>query len=144
MTPEELMRTVTKGIAANDLRTLMAAVDDNTVWKSAAGTISPFRFGGEYRSRAGIADVTSNIFATYTFLRYDAREIVSAGEIVWGLFDVESLYHPNRDRRDSGKPVRYECALRWRVHNGMILEWQAFFDTLSLLHQQGEYEPKTP
>lgn len=142
MTPEELMRTVARGIATNDVRPLMAAVDDNTVWKSAAVAGGPFRFGGEYRARAGVADVTSNIFTTYTFLRYDAREIVCVGEIVWGLIDVECVYHANKDRRDAGKPVRYECALRWRVRNGMILEWQTFFDTQSLLHQQGEYDPK--
>jgi ketosteroid isomerase-like protein len=141
MTPDELMRTVTKGIASNDIRPLLAAIDDNTVWKSAAGAASPFRFHGEYRSRAGVTDVTSNIFTTYTFLKFDAREIISAGEVAWGLFDVEGLYHPAKDRGVAGKPIRYECALRLHVRNGKILEWQAFFDTLSLLHQQGEFNP---
>ncbi|HEY1708942.1 MAG TPA: nuclear transport factor 2 family protein [Rhizomicrobium sp.] len=139
MTPADLMRTVVKGLAANDMRPLMAVVDDNTVWKSAAGVGNPFRFGGEYRTRAGIADVTSNIFAAYTFLRFDAQEIVSEGEVVWGLFDVECVYHTPKDRGGADKPVRYECALRWQVRNGMLVEWQAFFDTLSVLRQQGEF-----
>jgi ketosteroid isomerase-like protein len=138
MTPEAVMRKVTSGFAANDLRPLMDVVDDNTVWRSAARSLGPFKFGGEYRSRAGVAEVTSNIFSSYTFHRFMPKEIVTSREIVWGIFDVECSYHPDKDKSKPAKPVRYECALRWRVSNGMLVEYQAFFDTASLLYQQGE------
>jgi hypothetical protein len=141
MTPDELMRAVTKGIATNDMRPLMAAIDDNTVWKTAASAGSPFRFGGEYRTRAGVADVTSNIFSAYTFLIFDDREIISSGEVAWGLFDVTCLYHPAKKRGLEDKLVRYEFALRLHVRDDKIREWHGFFDTLSLLYQQGEYRP---
>lgn len=138
LSPEALMRRVTTAFAANDTRPLMEAVGDNIVWKSAAALGSPFQFGGAYRSRAGIAEVTSRIFSSYTFHRFEAKEIVANGEIAWGLFDVEGSYHPKKDRNRAAVPIRYECALRWRVRDGKLIEYQSFFDTASLLHQQGE------
>jgi len=141
LTPEGLMRRVTKAFAANDTRPLLEAIDDNTVWKTAAASGSPFQFGGSYRSRAGIAEVTSRIFSSYTFHRFDAKEIIESGEIAWGLFDVEGSYHPKKDRSRRAIPIGYECALRWRVRNGKLIEYQSFFDTASLLDQQGELRP---
>ena len=141
LTPEALMRRVTKAFAANDTRPLMDVIDDHTVWKSAAAPGSPFQFGGTYRSRAGIAEVTSSIFSAYTFYRFEAKEIVESGEIAWGLFEVEGSYHPKKDRNRPAIPIRYECAMRWRVRNGKLIEYQSFFDTASLLHQQGELNP---
>jgi ketosteroid isomerase-like protein len=140
-TPEALMRRVTKGFAANDTRPLMEVIDDKTVWKSASAPSGPFQFGGAYRGRAGIAQVTSSIFSSYTFHRFEAKEIVERGEIAWGLFEVEGSYHPQKDRNRPAFPFRYECALRWRVRNGKLIEYQSFFDTASLLHQQGELNP---
>ncbi len=136
MTPEELMRAVTRGIANNDLRPLMDAVDDKTVWKSAAAE-GPFRFAGIYRARTGVAEVTSNIFAEYTFERFEPKEIVSSGEIVWGLFDAACRYRPARNPDAAPKAVRFEVAMRLRVKVDKIVEYQTFFDTASLLRQQG-------
>ena len=138
MTPEDMMKTVTKGFAGNDLRPLMDVVDDDTIWKSAAASGSPFRFGGAYRGRAGIAEVTSNIFRAYTFEKFEPRDIISNGEVVWGLFDVECHYHVPQVPNQPPKPVKYECVLRWRVRGDKLVEHQAFFDTASLLRQQGE------
>lgn len=138
VTPEALMRRVTKAFAANDTRPLMDVIDDNTVWKSASAPDGPFQFGGAYRGRAGIAEVTSSIFSAYTFYRFEAKEIVESGEIVWGLFEVEASYHPKKDRNRPAIPIRYDCAMRWRVRNGKLIEYQSFFDTASLLYQQGE------
>jgi len=106
-TPEALMRRVTKGFAANDTRPLMEVIDDKPGWKSASAPSGPFQFGGAYRGRAGIAQVTSSIFSSYTFHRFEAKEIVERGEIAWGLFEVEGSYHPQNDRNRPAFPFRY-------------------------------------
>jgi hypothetical protein len=73
------------------------------------------------------------------------REIVAAGNVVWGLFDVELDYDPSRGVDDIGKSkhsksAELEVAIRWRLKDEKIIEHQAFFDTASLLIQQG-YAP---
>jgi ketosteroid isomerase-like protein len=131
MTPEALMRKVTKAFERADLQPLLDAIDDNTVWKSAATSVGIFRFGGHYRTRAGILEVTAQLAMVYSFRRFQPREIISRDEIAWGLFDAEVEHRP------SGKVAKLEVALRWHVRNDMLLEHQAFFDTASLLAQQG-------
>ena len=66
------------------------------------------------------------------------KEIISHGEIVWGLFEVESDYKPANKPRQRPQYIIIECAIRWRVRDHKIIEHQAFFDTASLLVQQGE------
>jgi len=138
MTPEALMRKIAAAFEQADLQPLFDAVDDETVWKSAAGSKNHFRFGGEYKKRAGVIDVTSHISTSYYFWHFKPKEIISHGEIVWGLFDVEADYKPADKPRQRPKYVFFECALRWRVRDNKIIEHQAFFDTASLLAQQGE------
>jgi ketosteroid isomerase-like protein len=139
MTPEELMRKVTEAFAKGDLKPLFDAVDDDTVWKSGSVFQGIFRFGGEYKKCIGVFDVALQITTVHFFRRFEPIEIVSHGDVVWGLFDVESDYLPTSDARAAPRPIKMECALRWRVRNGKIVEHQSFFDTAGLLIQQGEF-----
>jgi ketosteroid isomerase-like protein len=138
MTPEALMRKVTAAFEKADLQPLFDAVDDETVWKSASSLKNGFRFGGEYKKRAGVIDVTSRISTSYYFWHFKPKEIISHGEIVWGLFEVEADYKPANKPKQRPRYVIFECAIRWRVRDNKIIEHQAFFDTASLLDQQGE------
>jgi ketosteroid isomerase-like protein len=139
MTPEALMRRVIAAFEKADLQPLFDAVDDETVWKSASSLKNGFRFGGEYKKRAGAIDVTSHISTSYYFWHFKPKEIISHGEIVWGLFEVEADYKPSNKPRQRPKYVIFECAIRWRVRDNKIIEHQAFFDTAALLDQQGEF-----
>ena len=134
MTPEALMRKVATNFERGDLQPLLDAIDENTVWK--AGPLQsngPLRFGGEYKKRPGILEITSLLATLYVFQRFEPREIITSGEVVWGLFDIEGEYRP------TSKSVKLVAAVRWQVRNDMILEHQGFFDTISLLKQQGSY-----
>ena len=73
----------------------------------------------------------------YTFYRFKPREIVAKGNVVWGLFDAEIGYKPFVGR-DTAKHVCLEIAIRWQLQDGLIIEHQGFFDTASLLTQQGQ------
>jgi ketosteroid isomerase-like protein len=136
--PEALMRKIVAAFADADLRPLFDSVDDNTVWNSGSLFEGIFRFGGRYQKRIGVFDVTLEITVVYFFRRFEPIEIVSNGEVVWGLFQVEADYVPLGQPQEAGKPVNLVLAIRWVVRNGKILEHQSFFDTAGLLAQQDE------
>ena len=142
VTPEELMRSVAEAFENSDLRPLLSAIDENCVWKSAATVDGMFRFGGQYVGREGVMEVTSQISSAYRVYRLTPKEIVSVNDIVWGLFEVEAEFRDHRGSSGAPKTVKFEAAIRWRVSGNKILEHQCFFDTASLLLQQGELARK--
>ncbi len=126
------MIAVMEAFKHGDLRVLKDVIHDDIVWKSTAPA-PLFRFGGERSKREHINDLLALIFATYLFRRFDPKEIVAENDIVWGLFEVEAVYLPAR------ATVRTDFAMRWRVRDGKIVEHQGFFDTASVLLQQGDF-----
>ena len=134
---ETLMRKVCAAFEKGDLQPLLDSLHPEIVWKAASTQPGLFRFSGKYEHRAGVRDVTSQIAMDYTFHRFSPREIVAKGDVVWGLFDAEIGYQP-RAGKDTSKHAILEIAIRWQLKDGKILEHQAFFDTASLLAQQGQ------
>ena len=136
MNGELLMRKVAAGFEIADLRPLLDAIDDDVVWKSGVVTPGVFRFGGVYRGRVGVVQVTSQIATSYVFRRLCPRETGSTGDLVWGLFDVEADHLPALAPSGPLKPVKFELGVRWRLRQGRIVEHRGFFDTSRLLSQQ--------
>ena len=138
---EQFMKTVVEAWGHADMRPVFDALDENVVWKSAS-TVDDgrFRFGGEHRGRDNVLALLSKISTAYFFSEYETKEIVSKGEIVWGLFRAKGNYAPVTGEQP---PMRLELdtAMRWRVRNGKIIEAQTFFDTAALLAQQGQLPP---
>lgn len=131
-----LMRKVASAFEKADLQPLFDALDERIVWKSAATNKGVFRFGGEYHDAIGVLEVTSQIATEFYFHRFEPKEIVTTGDVVWGIFSVEADYKPRGKPTQRPLPVKFECAIRWRIHDGKIVEHQSFFDTASLLIQQ--------
>ena len=135
--PEQLMKTVIEAWGQADLRPLFDALDENIVWKSAStARIGALRFGGEYRGRVSVVELLSSLSTTFYFARYTAKEIISKGEVVWGLFDAVGTYIPVGSTDRTRNPLTFETAIRWRIRNGKILEAQNFYDTAAMLAQQ--------
>jgi ketosteroid isomerase-like protein len=143
MTPEALMKRVAAAFEKSDLQPLFDAIHEKVIWKSASTVEGFFRFGGAYSGQIGVKELTSRLATTYSFQRFAAKEIVSSGDIVWGLFHVEGNYHPRGRNPPSPKKVRFEVAIRWRVQDQKVVEHQTFLDTASLLVQQGEIRQPT-
>jgi ketosteroid isomerase-like protein len=130
------MRTVTAAFAQSDIRPLMNALHDDVVWKSASRMPGgPFSFEGDYRNRAGVIEVLSNIAKDYTFQHMTPKEIIGGKDVVWGLFDVGIRYDAKGKDR-AAKTVKLDIAIRWQLKDGKIIEHQAFFDTAYLAAQQ--------
>ena len=140
MTGEDLMRTIVAAFEKSDLRPLLDALHEDVVWKSASRHEGLFSFCGEYRSRAGISEVLSNISKDYTFRHIRPRDVVAAGDVVWGLFDV-GLCYDAKGRTAEATHVQLDMAIRWRLKDGKIIEHQAFFDTAHLMLQQQGRNP---
>lgn len=135
------MKTVVEAWGEADLGPVRAALDDNVVWKSASSCKDGvFRFGGVYRGKSDVIALLALLSTNYFFQRYSAREIISSGEIVWGLFDSHGTYIPSGGRDEDRRPIHLETAFRWRIRDGKILEAQSFFDTAALLVQQGDHQ----
>jgi ketosteroid isomerase-like protein len=133
---EELMRRVAEAFERADLRPLFDAIDgEKIVWKSGSVREGPFRFGGRYAKREGVVELTSQLAAAYRFRYFTPKEIVSKGDVVWGLFDVAGDFLANGDGAGEARPFRFECAIRWRLQNSRIVEHQTFFDTDDLFRQ---------
>jgi ketosteroid isomerase-like protein len=141
MDPEKLMRHVVKSFEETDLEPLIEALHDDVVWKSASKQENVFRFGGDYYSKLGVLDALSHILMDYTIHHMRPREILASGNVVWGLFDVELDYdHKGMDpigKSEQSEAIELEVVIRWRLRDGKIIEHQSFFDTASLLIQQG-------
>jgi len=139
----ELMRKVVAAFEKSDLQPLFDAVHEDIVWKTASNQEGLFRFGGEYKNRNGLLLILATLSNDYTFYRFHPKEIISAGDVVWGHFDVGLFFDP----KGAGEPKKHitlEMAIRWRLKDGMIIEHQGFFDTASLLIQQGSRTRTTP
>ncbi len=132
----ELMRTVAAAFEKSDLQPLFDAVHEDIVWKTASSREGLFRFGGEYKNRNGLLLILATLSNDYTFYRFHPREIISAGDVVWGHFDVGLFFDP-KGEGEPKKHIMLEMAIRWRLRDGKIIEHQGFFDTASLLIQQG-------
>src|SRR3954465_3764486 len=130
-----LMRKVVAGFEKSDAGPLVAALHDEIVWKSANRHDALFRFNGEYKTRARVIERLTDLFQNFTFHRFEPKEIIAAGDVVWGHFDVVLSLDPKGSGIVS-KNVDLEIAIRWQLKEGKIIEHQSFLGTAALVIQQ--------
>ena len=132
-----LMCNVVAGFEKSDMAPLLAAMHDEIVWKSAHRYDALFRSTGEYIGRHRVIELLTDLFQNYKFHRFEPKEIVAIGDVVWGRFDVVLSFNPKGWIMVS-KHIDLETAIRWRLKEDKIVEHQSFFDTASLLIQQAQ------
>jgi ketosteroid isomerase-like protein len=126
-----LMLSVMAAFKEGDLEPLFATLSPDVVWKSNAPK-EFFRFGGIHRGMAGMKEYTAQLAMQYHFVKLEPRTITAKGDQVWGIFKAEAQHRP------SGRYVRSDLSIRWTIADGRITAHQGFFDTASVLMQQGE------
>src|SRR5262245_54148172 len=112
-----LMLAVMAGLKSGKLEALFEAIGADVVWKVSAPR-EFFRFGGSYEGVAGVKEYTALLFSDYHLTRLNPRTVTAKGEDVWGMFDAEALH------RSSGRYVRFDVSLYWRMKDGRIAEKQ--------------------
>jgi ketosteroid isomerase-like protein len=128
---KKLMLSVVAGLKDGNLEPLFAALHPDIVWKATAPR-EFFRFGGTHRGIAGMKEYTALLFSRYSFVSFAPKSVVTSGDQVWGLFEMEARHIP------TGRIIRTDLSMRWTVKAGKIIEHQGFFDTAGVLMQQGE------
>jgi ketosteroid isomerase-like protein len=131
VTNKNLMLAVMAGLKSGKLEVLFEAIRSDVIWKVMAPRAF-FRFGGTYQGMAGVKEYTALLFSDYHLVRLNPRTVTAKGEEVWGMFDAEALH------RSSGRYAQFDISLHWRMKDGQIAEQQCFFDTASVLIQQGD------
>jgi len=135
-TDEQLMKTAVEAWGHSDNGPITAALDDDEVWISAASQWDErLRSGGIHKGRAQVIALLSKIATAFFPTACVAKDIRSAGDVVWGIFQVTSGYAANGSA--ALKSLTWEFALRWRIKNGKVVDSQTFFDTADMLRQQG-------
>ena len=124
------MLAVMAGFKSGKLEALFETIRADVVWKVMAPR-EFFRFGGSYEGVAGVKEFTALLFSDYHLARLNPRTVTAKGEEVWGMFDAEALHRP------SGRYAQFDISLYWRIKDGQLAEQQCFFDTASVLMQQG-------
>ena len=114
----------------------MGAIHEDIVWKTATKHPGLFRISGEHKGRAGVLNVLSNISMNFKLHRFTPKEIIADRDTVWGHMDV-SMTFDAKSKGHLAKAIDMELAIRWRLKDGKIIEHQTYFDTASLLIQQG-------
>ena len=125
------MLSVIRAFKVGDLNPLFAALSDDVVWKSTAPK-EFFRFGGLHLGRMGVKAYTALLFTRYSFIRFDPKLVVAKGNVVWGQFEAQAVH------RLTDRLVNTDISIHWVVKDGLIVEHQGFFDTASVLMQQGD------
>jgi len=131
VTNKNLMLAVMAGLKSGKLEALFAAIRADVMWKVMAPRAF-FRFGGSYEGVPGVKEYTALLFSDYHLARLNPRAVTAKGDEVWGMFDAEALHRP------TGRYVQFDISLYWRMKDGQIAEQQCFFDTASVLIQQGD------
>src|SRR5215472_4933900 len=84
---ETFMCGVLDALANGHEQVLLDAVHDEVVWKLSTTQKGFFPFGGAYKGRAGMEQALAEVSKRCVCRHFEPREVVSKGEIVWGLFD---------------------------------------------------------
>ena len=132
----DTLRHIMEAYVQGDLEPLMVAAADDIVWNTNVPA-SHFRFGGEFHGRIGLKEGLSLLASEFSLVRYDAREMIGNGDVVWVLSDV--IISENR----TGRRANAKLANRWQFRDGKIVSCTEFYDSVSVLIALGRLDAKS-
>jgi ketosteroid isomerase-like protein len=128
---KDLMLSVVRAFKDSDTAPLFAAMSPYIEWTSNTPE-DFFRFSGICTGLAEVKARVALIFSQYHFVRFQPTAIVTQGDMVLGQFEVEAFH------QRSGKTVQTGMSIRWTVRSRKIVAHESFFDTATVLLQQGD------
>jgi len=132
----DTLRHIMEAYVQGDLEPLMVAAADDIVWNTNVPA-SHFRFGGEFHGRIGLKEGLSLLASEFSLVRYDAREMIGNGDVVWVLSDV--IISENR----TGRRANAKLANRRQFRDGKIVSCTEFYDSVSVLIALGRLDAKS-
>ena len=127
---QQAVRNIVRGLATNDLRPLVEALDEDVVWISHSPPAF-FRFGGEHRGRIGAMELLAKIYADFSFIRYETDGLVQSGDEIWAINNIVVHHRP------SDRTASLRLSFRMTFRDGKLTRYEGFFDSASALAQMG-------
>ena|ERR1700742_817926 len=130
MSNKNTLGRVIRAYVEGDLAPLLAHTAEDVVWESNASA-AHYRFGGRFKGHLGLKEGLSLVATEFGVLRYDVREMVEEGDVIWALSELEVLEHK------TGKRATLPLANRWQFRDGKIVSCSEFFDSARVLAELG-------
>ncbi|MEI9885574.1 MAG: nuclear transport factor 2 family protein [Rhizomicrobium sp.] len=127
---KERVRHILGAYAQSDLEPLLQAIHPDIVWITQAPS-AYYPFGGRHEGRAGTLAGVAKIATVYSLNRYDVVELVAEGDVVWLTANLDFTH------RKSGARLQFQLVGRWEFRDGKILKLTEYFDSASVLEQEG-------
>lgn len=128
---KELVRRFIAAYVQRDHATALELLGENVIWTLHA-LPGHFRFGGRWEGMTRVRQGLSMVAADYTIHRYDIVHIVGEGDTVWTTSRLAATH------RMTERPVDFEIAARWKIRDGKIVAATEYFDSATVLTQQGD------
>jgi ketosteroid isomerase-like protein len=119
---KDLLRRILIAYGEGDLAPMRAALDPDVVYFS-HGPQEFFRFGGRHEGFGDTIAALSAIASDYAVHRYQIRELIGEGEIVWLTAEVDAT-----DRRRKTR-LKITLAARWQFKGGRVISVEEYFDS---------------
>ena len=129
-----LVQRVLAAYSQSDLEPLLAAIDPDVVWIS-QGPVQHCAFGGRHLGRAGVLAAMSKLAIEYQLHSYEVTELIGEGDVVWMTAQVDFTHNRSRQR------LAFPLVSRWQIRNGRVLAVTEYYDSASLLLQEGQLAP---
>ncbi len=124
MTPKELVENCYAAFGRGDIAYVVERIAPDCRW-SAPGAGIPN--AGVYEGPAGVAQFFQKLAASENVTQFEVKEYFERGDSVLALGTESCTIVAN------GKQARTDWAMLFRVENGMVKEWQSFYDTAAYL-----------
>jgi ketosteroid isomerase-like protein len=126
---KKVLERILKAYSQGDLERVVSSFDENVVWM--VHTLpGHYRFGGPRRGHLGMSEVWAMLATYFTMERYESREMVGEGDVVWSTNELTVLV------RKTGKRVLLRLVNRWQFKDGCVIACDEYFDTAATLAQQ--------
>lgn len=129
-----LVQRVLAAYAQSDLEPLLQVIDPDVIWIS-QGPAQHYAFGGRHIGRAGVLAAMSKLAMEYQLHDYNLVELIGEGEVVWMTAQVDFTH------RKSKRRLTFPLVSRWQIRGGRVLALTEYYDSASLLLQEGQLEP---
>lgn len=129
-----LVQRVLAAYAQSDLEPLLQVIDPNVIWIS-QGPVQHYAFGGMHSGRAGVLAAMSKLAMAYQLHSYNVVELVGEGDVVWMTAQVDFTHRRSKQR------LAFPIVSRWQVRDGRVLSVTEYYDSASLLLQEGQLAP---
>ena len=119
-TAVELVQSLYEAFGRGDIPFILSHIADDCQWISPGEGIPA---AGAYVGPAGAGEFFQRLGGSEEFTRFEPREFFTKGD------DVVALGFEECRSRATGKTMSTNWAMLFRVRDGKVVYWEAFYDT---------------